>query len=112
MSLPDNSKSADGRTKAVARNAMAGCMPESIRTAKRKVGFNSPMPEWLNGSLGEWVQDLLAKRNDEFDELVDTVRLRKLVRSLSRSGGWNWELVGRLWPYIHLKWYLHQSDTQ
>ncbi|MDU0814777.1 asparagine synthase-related protein, partial [Bacillus siamensis] len=45
MALPETSKSADGMTKVVARQAMANLMPESIRTARRKVGFNSPMPE-------------------------------------------------------------------
>ena len=48
MALPESSKSSDGYTKAVARRAMANLMPESIRTARRKVGFNSPMPEWLS----------------------------------------------------------------
>ena len=62
MALPDASKSSDGYTKMVARQAMRGRMPESIRMGRRKVGFNSPMPEWLNGPLSGWVTSLLDQK--------------------------------------------------
>ena len=109
MSLPDESKSEDGRTKAVARNAMAGFMPDSIRMARRKVGFNSPMPEWLNGTLGKWAAILLSKPEPQFDALVDRKALLARVNRLNASQGWDWERCGRLWPYLHLKWYLEQA---
>ena len=47
MALPEASKSSGGYTKMIARRAMAGQMPESIRMGRRKVGFNPPMPEWF-----------------------------------------------------------------
>ncbi len=112
MSLPDDAKSEDGRTKAVARNAMAGHMPESIRMARRKVGFNSPMPEWLNGALGEWAASLLSRPEAQFDALVDRNALLKSVHSLNASRGWDWERCGRLWPYLHLKWYLDSRQVR
>ena len=109
MSLPDDAKSEDGRTKAVARNAMAGFMPDSIRLARRKVGFNSPMPEWLNGALGQWAASLLSRPETQFDELVDRNALLLRVNSLNASRGWDWERCGRLWPYLHLKWYFEHA---
>ena len=112
MSLPDDAKSEDGRTKAVARNAMAGHMPESIRMARRKVGFNSPMPEWLNAALGVWAAGLLSQPEAQFDALVDRRALLKRVNSLNASRGWDWERCGRLWPYIHLKWYLDSQQVR
>ena len=108
MSLPDDAKSAQGMSKFVARQAMAGLMPESIRLARRKVGFNSPMPEWLNGPLADWVTTVLNHEHTIFDELVDTAALRKRVATLSSAKAWDWETVGRLWPYIHMKWWLHR----
>ncbi|MFN5718873.1 MAG: asparagine synthase (glutamine-hydrolyzing), partial [Bradyrhizobium sp.] len=68
MALPETSKSADGMTKVVARQAMANLMPESIRTARRKVGFNSPMPEWLNGPLAGWTAELVERKVPAFAE--------------------------------------------
>ena len=106
MALPDASKSAKGYSKMVARRAMAGRMPESIRMGSRKVGFNSPMPEWLNGPLAGWVDTLSNKAVPAFSELVDEAALRRSVQMLGQRRTWDWEAVSRIWPYLHLKWML------
>ncbi|MCP3409943.1 asparagine synthase (glutamine-hydrolyzing) [Bradyrhizobium sp. CCGB01] len=106
MALPDSSKASDGYTKVVARRAMAKHMPESIRMGRRKVGFNSPMPEWLNGPLSGWTADLLDRQVPAFTELVDEPGLRKTVIRLTSSRTWDWETVGRIWPYLNMKWML------
>ena len=104
MALPEASKSSDGYTKMIARRAMAGRMPESIRMGRRKVGFNSPMPEWLNGPLSGWTASLLDRKVSAFAELVDEINLRKTVDRLTASKTWDWESVGRIWPYLNIKW--------
>ena len=109
MALPETSKSADGMTKVAARQAMANLMPESIRTARRKVGFNSPMPEWLNGPLAGWTNELLNRNVPAFAEFVDEAPLRKTVGHLTASQSWDWESVGRIWPYLNMKWMLARS---
>lgn len=109
MALPETSKSADGMTKVVARQAMANLMPESIRTARRKVGFNSPMPEWLNGPLAGWTAELLDRKVPAFAEFVDEAPLRKAVGHLTATQRWDWESVGRIWPYLNMKWLLARS---
>jgi asparagine synthase (glutamine-hydrolysing) len=104
MALPDASKSSDGYTKMVARRAMQGRMPESIRMARRKVGFNSPMPEWLNGPLSGWTACLLDRKVPAFSELVDEASLRRTIERLTVSKAWDWETTGRIWPYLNMKW--------
>ncbi|MBR0798239.1 asparagine synthase (glutamine-hydrolyzing) [Bradyrhizobium jicamae] len=106
MALPETSKFADGITKVVARQAMVNLMPESIRTGRRKVGFNSPMPEWLNGPLGGWTTELLKQRVPAFADLVDEAQLRATVDRLTTSQSWDWVTVGRIWPYLNMKWLL------
>jgi asparagine synthase (glutamine-hydrolysing) len=106
MALPEASKSFDGYTKVIARRAMANLMPETIRMGRRKVGFNSPMPEWLNGPLAGWTAGLLDQTVPAFAELVDETRLRNAVSSLTSSKKWDWESVGRIWPYLNMKWML------
>lgn len=107
MSLPDADKLHGGRNKWVARQAMDGLMPERIRMGKRKVGFNSPMPEWLNAQgMQPWLSDLLDKPNEVFDGLVDSAGLRRRVQALTSTAQWNWDNSARLWPYINLKWVL------
>src|SRR5262249_39475152 len=69
MALPDAAKSSGGWTKWIARQAMQGRMPEAIRTGRRKLGFNSPMPEWLNGPLAGWTQALIETKVPTLSEL-------------------------------------------
>jgi asparagine synthase (glutamine-hydrolysing) len=104
MALPEASKSADGYTKMVARRAMANQMPESIRMGRRKVGFNPPMPEWLNGQLSDWTAALLRQKVPAFAELVDEANLRKTVERLTASKTWDWESAGQIWPYLNMKY--------
>jgi asparagine synthase (glutamine-hydrolysing) len=106
VALPEETKYAGGISKLIARRAMAGRMPESIRAGKRKVGFNSPMPEWLNGPLSDWTASLLAKPVAAFAELVDESALEKAVLALNLNKSWDWESAGRIWPYLHIKWML------
>jgi asparagine synthase (glutamine-hydrolysing) len=106
MALPEASKSSGGYTKVIARRAMANQMPESIRMGRRKVGFNSPMPEWLNGPLSGWTAALLDQKVPAFTELVDEVGLCETINRLTASKTWDWESVGRIWPYLNMKWML------
>ena len=106
MALPATSKSSNGYTKAVARQAMANLMPESIRMGRRKVGFNSPMPEWLNGPLAGWTAGLLDQKVPAFAELVNEAGLRRTVGRLTSSKTWDWESASRIWPYLNMKWML------
>jgi len=109
MALPESSKSSNGYTKVIARQAMANLMPESIRMGRRKVGFNSPMPEWLNGPLAGWTAALLDQKVPAFAELVDEPHLHKVVVRLASSKQWDWVTVGRIWPYLNMKWMLARS---
>jgi asparagine synthase (glutamine-hydrolysing) len=110
LSLPDAAKYQDGRTKAIARHALAGCMPDSVRLSRRKAGFNSPMPVWLNGKLGVWARRILEKPVKEYDELVDRARLIKNIDKLNAQKNWNWDVAHRLWPYINLCWYIRNNE--
>jgi asparagine synthase (glutamine-hydrolysing) len=104
IALPEASKSSNGYTKWVARKAMADLMPESIRMGRRKVGFNSPMPEWLNGPLADWTAALLQQKVAAFSDLVDEAALSNAVNRLTAAKSWDWESVGRIWPYLNMKW--------
>ena len=106
MALPATSKSSNGYTKAVARQAMANLMPESIRMGRRKVGFNSPMPEWLKGPLAGWTASLLDQKVPAFAELVNEAGLRRTVGRLTSSKTWDWDTASRVWPYLNMKWML------
>jgi asparagine synthase (glutamine-hydrolysing) len=110
MALPGASKSSNTHTKWIARRAMQGRMPEDIRMGRRKIGFNSPMPEWLNGPLAEWTRALLNQKVPVFSELVDEARLVRQVGQLNGAKGWDWQSVGAIWPYLNMKWSLARTQ--
>ena len=81
--------------------------------ARRKIGFNSPMPEWLNGGpLSGWVSKLLDRNIPAFTDLVDEQRLRAVTNNLTSSKSWDWDTVGRMWPYLHMKWMMARLGSQ
>ena len=55
FSLPDESKAGGGYSKRILREAMRGVLPEKIRTRTAKIGFQTPLANWMNGDLGDWV---------------------------------------------------------
>lgn len=110
MALPDTSKIGETLTKRVARLAMRGRMPEAIRASRVKIGFNSPMPEWLGGSLRPWIEDLLAAvRSDPF---VDIEKLRNAYRQHQRAGTFSWSNYASIWLALNYLWFRRSLEIQ
>jgi asparagine synthase (glutamine-hydrolysing) len=59
LSLPFSWKYRRGKTKWILREAMKGTLPQSILQGK-KIGFNPPVPQWINGELRPLISDLLS----------------------------------------------------
>ncbi len=104
MSLSDHDKSHKKLSKYIAREAMAGLMPEEIRISPRKVGFSSPMVTWLNGPLASWVKALFEKRSQAYDEIVDTDALLKQINFLTQNKSWTFRHAEHIWPYIQMRY--------
>jgi hypothetical protein len=45
----------DAYSKTFLREAMRGILADQIRTRTVKIGFQSPLGDWMNGGLGDWV---------------------------------------------------------
>jgi asparagine synthase (glutamine-hydrolysing) len=105
FSLPDSSKIANGQTKRVAREAMRGRMPERIRSSRVKIGFNSPLPEWLNGPLKPWASDLIHSEHCRNHEWINGKKLIRFFDQRNESSGWNWQNCGTAWKYLNYLWF-------
>jgi asparagine synthase (glutamine-hydrolysing) len=102
MSLPDEAKLGEGLTKKVARDAMIGLMPESIRSDPLKIGFNTPIAAYFAGPLRDWIQALLNKQSAAFDEAIDRKKLITAVNRLTSQEKWTFANSQRIWPYLNL----------
>lgn len=57
MSIGFRSKLHGGYSKSIVRDAMAPFMPKDIAYRKTKIGFNTPIVEWMQGPLKEYFMD-------------------------------------------------------
>lgn len=105
MSLPWSSKVRDGYTKKIARDAVSPFMPEEIAYRKSKIGFNSPIVDWMKNQLKDYFLDIVHSREFEESALVDAPVVRSLVEGviygkdtkfLEGERAWT-ELVPYLW---------------
>ena len=58
MSLPWKSRLHGGYSKSIIRDAMAPYMPHDIAYRRTKIGFNTPIVEWMKGPLKEYFTDI------------------------------------------------------
>ncbi len=108
FSLPDSSKVGAGMTKRVARIAMKGRIPETIRTARHKIGFSSPMPEWFAGPMKEWLWNSAFHPEVSGHDIVDGARLQAAVRDHGSGRPWTWQECSAVWSAVHLLWFEKQ----
>ena len=105
FSLPDSSKFKEDMTKVVARAAMKARMPESIRISRSKIGFNSPLPEWLNGPLQPWVRNLIESNGFRTHSIFNGRQLAQFIEHHTRQKSWTWLNCGRVWKFLHYYWF-------
>ena len=86
FSLPWSSKIRNGFSKAVIRDAVAPYMPAEIAYRKTKIGFSSPMVDWMKGPLKGFMLDTINSQSFRECSLIDGARLRGLYRVLSKTG--------------------------
>ncbi len=89
FALPAEYKLANGETKVVMRAAMKGLVPESILRRQDKLGYQAPLPEWLKGSLSEWVVERLEQASNQLSGRVIAESAERFLHdlgSLTESG--------------------------
>ena len=100
FALPDTSIAGGGFTKRILREAMRGVLPEKIRTRKAKMGFSSPMPDWFNGPLGEWVAAEVQTPSFLDSDLWNGPIIRDYVRERQARRDWTLENAQRGWRFV------------
>ena len=82
FSLPWDAKIRNGYSKAVVRDAMAPYMPREIAYRKTKIGFNSPVIDWMRGPLRSFILDTIESQALRESGLVDVSVVRKSVNKV------------------------------
>jgi asparagine synthase (glutamine-hydrolysing) len=98
FSLPADCKLGGGYSKRILRDSMAGILPEVARLRRSKIGFASPLGEWLVGGLSEYVLDTVTSRG--FIE-SDIWLGRKIGCEMERSiSAQDFNQTEKLWKFV------------
>ncbi|MCR4656298.1 MAG: asparagine synthase (glutamine-hydrolyzing) [Lachnospiraceae bacterium] len=104
MSIPWRSKLHGGFSKSIIRDAMAPFMPEEIAYRRTKLGFNTPIVEWMKGPLREYFEDMVSSKSFKECTLIDPAETEACIRKVInnddasfRDGEKAWSL---LYPYL------------
>ena len=105
FSLPYTDKIADGWTKSILRRSLAGVVPAEILARRRKIGFSSPVTQWLRLE-DNWrgVGELLLDRSCLERGIVERRRLERALSAFA-SGSQLSALhkTPELWRWITLE---------
>jgi asparagine synthase (glutamine-hydrolysing) len=79
MQVPQRMKVRNMTTKWITRQAMRDILPREVLT-KKKMGFNPPLPKWINGELKPVIKEFLSRAAIERRGIFNPEAVQKLVR--------------------------------
>lgn len=107
FSIPWHSKIRNGYSKAIVRDMAAPFMSSTILKNKRKTGFNSPMGEWFNGGLREFLLDMVSSRGFMECDLINPVLVKAMVGEFFQQKKDDLDSANAIWkaivPYLWKK---------
>lgn len=96
--IPSNIKFKDGAMKRVLKDAMCQVLPSVIVERKDKMGFPTPLNEWIQGEAREFVRDTFASQNAVKRDLIDNRKVVEGLESEPKFGRKIWGLLSlELW---------------
>jgi asparagine synthase (glutamine-hydrolysing) len=103
----------DGKvTKGVLRQAMAGDIPESIRTRRDKVGFETPVARWIGACLESEIRPILLSGRSRDRGIFDMSRLDRLLTPQAPGGDRNAAYLIFRWLSVELWFRLFIDEPQ
>jgi asparagine synthase (glutamine-hydrolysing) len=79
MQVPQRMKVRNGETKWITRQIMRDILPREVLT-KKKMGFNPPLPQWINGELKPVIREFLSPAAVERRGIFRADSVQKLIR--------------------------------
>jgi asparagine synthase (glutamine-hydrolysing) len=91
--MPADVKFKDGTMKQVLKDAVRPWLPESILNRKDKMGFPTPLNEWLKNEARDFAHDLFSTTQAQTRELVDNKSVLEGLNNESKFGRKAWGLL-------------------
>lgn len=101
MSLGWKSKLHGGYSKSIIRDAMAPYMPEDIAYRKTKIGFNTPIVEWMQGPLRGYFEDTINSAAFQSCDLIDAARVKAMVNQVITDENATFAMGEQAWSALY-----------
>ena len=113
FALRTDEKLRDGYSKAIIREAMKGIVPDEILYRKTKIGFNTPIAEWMRGPMKAYFLDIINSADYKNTDIVDANMVKRKVESVCASDdeikfGAALDAYTSLAPYLWKKCFYNQ----
>ncbi|MFM9882287.1 MAG: asparagine synthase (glutamine-hydrolyzing) [Burkholderiales bacterium] len=104
FSIPMRSKIGGGFTKKIVRDALAPFMPNEITTRKSKLGFNSPIVDWMKNQMKPYFLDAINSESFRTSSLIDSARVKKRIEAVVSGAEPRFAFAEKTWtefvPYL------------
>jgi asparagine synthase (glutamine-hydrolysing) len=101
MSLGWKSKLHGGFSKSIIRDAMAPFMPRDIAYRRTKIGFNTPIVEWMKGPLKEYFTDVITSSSFRNCDLIDPSAVADRITQVINDDGATFAQGEQAWSSLY-----------
>lgn len=116
FSIGWRSKLNGGFSKSIIRDAMAPYMPKEIAYRKTKIGFNTPIVEWMKGPLREYFEDTVSSADFANCTLIHPGEVRRKVEQVIKDENATFAMgeqaFSAVYPYLWEKSFLKRGCAQ
>jgi asparagine synthase (glutamine-hydrolysing) len=96
--MPSNIKFKDGTMKYIFKQVIRPLLPGAVLERKDKMGFPTPLAEWVNGEAKDYVADIFLSEKARSRDLVDNKRVSASLGKEKKYGRKIWGLLNlELW---------------
>ncbi len=100
FSLPWTSKIRKGFSKAIVRDAVSPYMPREVAYRKSKIGFNSPIVDWMKGPLKSFFLDIINSGSFKSSDLIDPKLVAEKINQVIKNPNSTFSMGERAWTHI------------
>lgn len=116
FSINWESKLRNGYSKSIIRDMMAPFAPEKVVKRKTKIGFNTPIVEWMQGPMKEFFEDTVNSSDFNSCDLINPLEVRDNIMSIINNGDnvtYNnaQNAYSMISPYLWEKYFLNKTKT-
>ncbi len=113
FSLGWKSKFNGNASKSIIRDSLGDIMPKEIINRKSKIGFNTPIVEWMKGPWRDFVQDTIESTEFCNSDLVNPRIVRRMVANVINNDSATYKEAERAWsklmPFLWKKYFYERA---